>query len=298
MLLFAVLLALLNGAARGDVRVCCSGCRSCSRCGRTSTAAGLSALGVLGLWSAGALVTQDHLVADGCRRRNSRDSGHPGHAVRLRALAVPVGDRRTWTSRHRRVATAHRACSLIPWGAVGLAGCRGVAPARAGLPRFARTRGGLGLLALRVARLEGFFALAAVMLLAPCFAGLGPQRLPLSRRPTRAETACRRGDVSRWARGDRIRGEAQRGCVTITSAGVDETRGRPKRRPSRSCSDNPLQGRLLTCFDYGEIGHLASCAEAARVVRRPARDGVLRGGAGRPQPLLLERGLTPAMRGR
>ena len=79
----------------------------------------------------------------------------------------------------------------------------------------------LGLLALRVARLEGFFALGSVMLLAPCLAGLGPRRLPLSRRPTRAEAAvvgalCLAGVM---ATGFAVR--RQLGCVTI--AGPDST---------------------------------------------------------------------------
>ena len=94
----------------------------------------------------------------------------------------------------------------------------------------------LGLLALRVARLEGFFAVASVILLAPCFARLGPQRLPLSRRPTRAEVyavgaLC---VIALVATGFAVR--RQFGCVTISRILARRAPGPLRRRPWLSCA--------------------------------------------------------------
>ena len=45
----------------------------------------------------------------------------------------------------------------------------------------------LSVMAFRVVRLQGFFAMTSVLLLARCYAAFGPERLPLSRRPARRD---------------------------------------------------------------------------------------------------------------
>ena len=116
----------------------------------------------------------------------------------------------------------------------------------------------MGLLAFRVVRLEGFFTLATVILLAPWFAGLGPQRLPLSRPPTCAELAavgslCLVGVV-----GVEFAVLRNAGCIAIEGPGR-VFRSAPEAEAITFLRDNPIQGRLLTYFDYGHmaIWHLA-----------------------------------------
>ena len=116
----------------------------------------------------------------------------------------------------------------------------------------------LGLLALRVVRLEGFFGMASVILLAPCFAGLGPVRLPLDRRPSRTELTAV-GIFSLVALG--VMGAAmfhRAGCVGFTSEG-HENPWAPEAEAIEFARLNHLEGRLLNYFDYGEmaIWHLA-----------------------------------------
>ena len=116
----------------------------------------------------------------------------------------------------------------------------------------------LAVLSFRVSRLDGFFTLTSVMLLAPCFAGLGPERLPLSRRPTRTELAL---VLAMFAIGAAAAGFAARGwagCLTIPDpTGADDWA--PEAEAVTFLRQNPLQGRLLTYFPYGEaaIWHLA-----------------------------------------
>jgi hypothetical protein len=110
----------------------------------------------------------------------------------------------------------------------------------------------LGLLALRVVRLEGFFALAAVLLLAPRFAGLGPERLPLSRKPTSAEAAavgalCLAGLLAAGVAAAR-----GAGCITMTNPALT-TIWAPEAEAVAFIQRNALEGRLLTWFDYGEM---------------------------------------------
>ena len=116
----------------------------------------------------------------------------------------------------------------------------------------------LGLLALRVVRIEGFFALAAVILLAPHFAALGPARLPLSRKPTRMEAygvgaMCLAGIV---AVGVAVAPGA--GCITLTNPALTVIWA-PEAEAIIFLQRNALHGRLLNYFDYGEaaIWHLA-----------------------------------------
>ena len=116
----------------------------------------------------------------------------------------------------------------------------------------------LGVMALRVGRLEGFFAVASVVLLGPCFAALGPERLPLSRRPTRAEVfvvgvLCIAGLVTT---GVAVRRNV--GCMTITTPDSASSWA-PEAEAVTFLRDNRFRGRLLTWFDYGEVAiwHLA-----------------------------------------
>ena len=116
----------------------------------------------------------------------------------------------------------------------------------------------VGALALRVVRLGGFFALTNVMLLAPCFAALGPERLRLSRRPTRADmltvgAMCLCGLV---ATGVAVKSRV--GCVTFI--GLDQKMSwAPEAEAITFLQSNPIEGRLLIFFDYGELAiwHLA-----------------------------------------
>jgi len=106
----------------------------------------------------------------------------------------------------------------------------------------------LGLLTAKVYRLEGFFALSAVMLLAPIYAGLGPREWPLSRLPTRREIAvvgfviCAGLAVAFWAA---LRTTA---CLPL----MTNERSTPEPDAIRFIQANNLRGRLLTWFDYGE----------------------------------------------
>lgn len=110
----------------------------------------------------------------------------------------------------------------------------------------------LAILAVRVARLEGFFSLAAVLCLAPLFAGAGPPALPLSRRPTRTEFAA----VAVFcAIGLAVAGAAVRSgvsCLDIPAA--DQPGGwAPEPESVVFLTANRLEGRMLTWFDYGQI---------------------------------------------
>ena len=110
----------------------------------------------------------------------------------------------------------------------------------------------LGILSLRVVRLEGFFVLAAVGLSAPSLAGFGPERLPLSRAPSRLEL---------WATGATglvgifavVLSVAPRaGCITLQDSALT-TIWAPEPEAIAFFRDNTLQGRLLSWFDYGEM---------------------------------------------
>ena len=137
--------------------------------------------------------------------------------------------------------------AVLAWRRCGRAAIPGLLPVAA-----------LGVLALRVARLEGFFAMASVVLLGPCFAALGPQRLPLSRRPSRAEAfgvgaLCVAGIVTAGAAVER-----NLECITISTP--DSTSSwAPEAEAVTFLRDTTLRGRLLSWFDYGEVAiwHLA-----------------------------------------
>ena len=110
----------------------------------------------------------------------------------------------------------------------------------------------LGVLSLKVARLEGFFALASILCLAPLFKGLGPATLPLTRKPRRSELTvvaviCAGALLATaWF----VKGRVS--CLTVPSS---EPAGSwaPEPESVRFLVSNRLQGRMLTWFDYGEI---------------------------------------------
>jgi hypothetical protein len=251
-LLFAALLALLNAASRGRPRLLLW-LPVLFAVWANTHGGWLVGAGVMLLWCAGALATRTLPWPWLCG----------GAALGIvGTLATPYGfdlwwflwetvglgraDIVEWQPLHRApvfllIWSAPAALAVVAWQRCGRAAIAALVPVAA-----------LGLLALRVARLEGFFAVASVMLLAPCVAGLGPRRLPLSRRPTRAEAAvvgalCLAGLV---ATGFAVRDQLE--CVTI--AAPDSTGSwAPEAEAVRFLRDNQLRGRLLTWFDYGEI---------------------------------------------
>ena len=116
----------------------------------------------------------------------------------------------------------------------------------------------VGVAAFRVTRLGGFFTLTNVLLLAPCFAGRGPARLTLSRPPSARDllvvgALCVAGLGATAAA---VHGRI--GCVTLAVPGPDE-QWAPEAEAVLFLRDNPIRGRLLTYFDYGELAiwHLA-----------------------------------------
>jgi hypothetical protein len=116
----------------------------------------------------------------------------------------------------------------------------------------------LGLAALRVVRLEGLFGMASVILLAPAFAGAGPVRLPLGQRPSRGDLITA-GAVSLGMIG--VAGVATYGsavCIRLDPQ-LRQNAWMPEPEAIAFFKINHLEGRLLTYFDYGELGiwHLA-----------------------------------------
>ena len=281
-LLFAMLLAIVNGAARGRPRLLLW-LPVLFACWANLHGGWIVGLGLLGLWSACALFAPrvGRVFRPGAVEVWSPGPSDPGSALWAAgsvALAIagtlvtPYG-LELWRFLRDTVGLGRADIEdwqplirlpshLIAWGLaaslVVMAWRR-----RAGatmpllLPQLLPVLA-LGLLALRVVRLEGFFALAAVILLAPRFAALGPERLPLSRKPTRVEvlgvgSMCLAGLV---ATGIAVGRSA--GCVTLTNSALT-TLWAPEAEAVTFLQRNALQGRLLNWFDYGEmaIWHLA-----------------------------------------
>ena len=278
MLLYTMLLALLNGAGRGRRRLLLW---MPVLFGFWANLHGgwIVGLGVLGLWSACALFAPrvGRVFRPGAVEVWSPGSSDPGSALWAAGsvalaiagtLATPYG-LELWAFLWETVGLGRADITewqpltseplfLMAWAATAslivLAWRRrGWAALPVLLPAVA-----VGALAFRVARLEGFFALTNVMLLAPCFASFGPERLPLSRRPTRADMAtvgamCLAGLV---ATGIAVKSRA--GCVTVVGPDAEETWA-PEAEAIMFLQSNPIRGRLLSYFDYGELAiwHLA-----------------------------------------
>ena len=116
----------------------------------------------------------------------------------------------------------------------------------------------VGFLALRVGRLQGFFALTNVVLLAPGLAGYGPAQLRLSRPPGRRDLAvvgilCLAGFT---ALGVAVRKQVT--CITLAGSPGYKS-WEPEPEAIGFLEANSLRGRLLTYFNWGEmaIWHLA-----------------------------------------
>jgi len=147
---------------------------------------------------------------------------------------------------------------LAAWWRTGPDALPGLMPAAA-----------LGVLALRVVRLEGFFTLAAVISSAPYFAALGPPKLVLSRRPTRMEAAivtvlCLIGVTSAG-----LVAAARASCATVENP-VLMPSWAPEPEAVSFLRANPIHGRVLTWFDYGELAiwYLAPTAQVSMDGRR------------------------------
>ena len=113
----------------------------------------------------------------------------------------------------------------------------------------------LGLMALKVWRLNAFFVIATVMTLAPVLASFGPRRLPLSRPPSPSELLVV-GLMAAVGMSVSLHFAWQAAaCLPVDST--------PPLLPEREAvvfaRQNGLTGRLVSYFDYGEyaIWHLA-----------------------------------------
>ena len=257
-LLFASLLALLNGAARSKGRLVLW-MPALFALWANLHGGWIVGQGVLLIWSICAILTRTiswPWAAVGAILAIVGTLATPYGLELWRFLWETVGLGRTDIQDWQPL--VYTPSHLIGWGlAAALAVMAWRRRGRAAMPQLAPAVA-LGLLALRVVRLEGFFALAAVILLAPCFTALGPQRLPLSRRPTRTEISvvgamCLAGFVATGLAVGR-----RAGCIRLTDSALT-TSWAPEAEAVTFLQRNALQGRLLSWFDYGEmaIWHLA-----------------------------------------
>ena len=182
-LLAAVLCGTARAAERdrpGPLRACSSGCPPSSRCGRISTAAGswgleCSRCGALcgllsgtvpwrwaavacslGFWAPWRRRTAPACGGSCCETVRVGRAEHHGVAAGARGICTP-----------RICGQSAALLILVAWRRQRWAAAPMVIPAAA-----------LGVLAFRVVRLQGFFVLAGVLLLAPCFAGAWPGAAP------------------------------------------------------------------------------------------------------------------------
>lgn len=259
MLFYTILLSLLTGAGRGRVRLLLW-MPILFACWANVHGGWLVGLGVLGLWSACASLARSipwRWAAGGTLLALLGTLATPYGVELWRFLAETVGLSRADITEWQPITTEPYV--LIPWWA-GTASLMVLAwhrRGRAALPLLVPAAA-IGLLAFRVVRLGGFFALTNVMLLAPCFAALGPKRLPLSGRPPRAGMALVAALVlvALVAAGHAVRGSLE--CVTVGTPGVAES-WEPEAEAITFLQRNAFEGRLLCFFNYGEmaIWHLA-----------------------------------------
>jgi hypothetical protein len=257
-LLYAVLLALLNGIDRGHARLWLF-MPALFALWANLHGGWIVGLGLVGLWSACELTTRTHAW---------RWTACGVLLALLGTLATPYGvelwqfvwettgiDRADIIDWQPLIRTPSH---LIPWAfSMSLAVMAWRRRGAGAIPRLIPAVA-LGVLALRVVRLEGFFALSSVMLLAPCYAALGPKRLPLTRLPSRAEVVtvslvCAAAVV---ATGVAVKHSV--GCVTLADPSLTPPWA-PEAEAITFLQSNPIHGRLLCWFDYGEmaIWHLA-----------------------------------------
>ncbi len=258
MLLYAILLALLNEAGRGR-RTVLLWMPVLFAFWANLHGGWLVGLGVLGLWSACALLARKvpwPWAAGGVLLGLLGTLATPYGFELWRFLRETVGLGRADITEWQPL--TYKPGLMLPWAGTALVIV--AAWRRRGLAEWPLlvTAAAIGALAFRVARLEGFFALTNVMLLAPCFASCGPERLPLSRRPTRADmmvvgAMCLTGFV---AVGAAVKSRV--GCVAVVGPDPEETWA-PEAEAVTFLQGNPIEGRLLVYFDYGELAiwHLA-----------------------------------------
>lgn len=110
----------------------------------------------------------------------------------------------------------------------------------------------LGLLSLRVVRLEGFFVLAAVALSGPSFVGFGPERLPLSRPPSWTELGATGAMGAAGILAAVLSVAPRAGCIALPDLTPTAAAWALEPEAISFFRDNRLQGRLLSWFDYGE----------------------------------------------
>jgi hypothetical protein len=121
----------------------------------------------------------------------------------------------------------------------------------------------LWLAAIRVSRLDAFFAIAAVMLIVPFGAG------GANVHAVRARLNVRRRDSFAVAAAACLM-VAIGGLLTIRAAECVEVRGAPEPAAVRFFEVNSFQGNVLTWFDWGQyaIGHLAPRVKVSMDGRR------------------------------
>jgi hypothetical protein len=210
-------------------------------------------LGVLGLWSAGMLLSRamPWPWAAGITALSALGTLITPYAFDLwRFLWETVGLDRADITEWQPLTYAP--VLLVPWtaaaGLVVLAFWRRRWPA---LPLLVPALA-LAILSFRVSRLDGFFALASVVLLASPFAGMGPESLPLSRRPTRSELALVIVMFAGGAAAAGLRAGEWAGCLTIPGP-MEADDWAPEAESVAFLQQTPLRGRLLTYFPYGEL---------------------------------------------
>jgi hypothetical protein len=134
---------------------------------------------------------------------------------------------------------------ILPWILTAAAAAAGLWRARFRVPpTHALIVVGLGIASVRVSRLDVFFTLSTVMLLAPCFAE--PRAVP----PSRPRWTTRTGGIAAalalaiiavgWT------ARTQLSCVKLDGPWM------PEREAGATILMSRLEGRLLTWFDWGQ----------------------------------------------
>ncbi|MCX6544259.1 MAG: hypothetical protein NTV05_07560 [Acidobacteria bacterium] len=259
MLLYTILLALLNGVGRGHRRLLLW-MPVLFAFWANLHGGWIVGLGVLGLWSASTLLAGSiswPWAAGGTLLGILGTLVTPYGPRLWRFLWETVGLGRSDITEWQPL--THEPFFVIPWTMAAILIVVAWRRHRWAVVSLLIPAATLGAMAVRVVRLEGFFALTAVILLAPCFAAFGPARLPLTRRPTRADimvvgTMCLVGFLATGvAVNNRVR------CVTIPGPDLKDFWAAPEAEAITFLRGNPIEGRLLTYFDYGELAiwHLA-----------------------------------------
>ena len=150
---------------------------------------------------------------------------------------------------------------LIPWGlAAGIVGIAWRRRTGASTHLFVPVIV-LGLLTLKVARVDVSFVAAAVIMLGPLLAGLGPDRFPLSGAPRRGELL-----VVGLLMAIGLSTSVSFAWRTAACLPIEGRRPvMPEREAVRFMQRNHLAGKMISWFDYGEyaIWHLAPAVKVS-----------------------------------